>query len=151
MPNPMRVRRCRSLVMATGTFAVLVLASASLSAAAQTTDTLTAEQLKPLVRDKTWAITFGGELKDPARTAYWDFKADGSLCGRHGGNKAGTKCADTGQWQLQGDAICWQLQWIGEAYGYKSMCSRVRKADGKTYELIDQSGRVPLVPFYPLN
>lgn len=132
--------------------AALLIYVLSLVAAAQTaSDTLTAEQLKPLVSDKTWAITFGGELKDPARTAYWDFKADGSLCGRQHGSKVGSTCADTAQWKLQGDAVCWQFQWIGETYGYKSMCARVRKADSKTYTLIDQSGRVPPVPFYPVN
>ena len=159
MPNTMRSRTCRSRVMATGTFAkVLAFSIVALAlivpfaAAAQTAaDTLPAEQLKSLVNGKTWAITFGGELKDPARTAHWDFKADGSLCGRQHGSKAGTTCADAGQWKLQGDAICWQFQWIGETYGYKSLCVRVRKAEGKTYEAIDQSGRVPPVPFYPLN
>jgi hypothetical protein len=145
--------------MATGTFTKIRAFSfgplalvATFAAVGQTAaDTLPAEQLKSLVTDKTWAITFGGELKDPARTAHWDFKADGSLCGRHHGSKAGSKCADTAQWKLQGDAICWQFQWIGESYGYKSMCARVRKSDAKVYELIDQSGRVPPAPFYPLN
>jgi hypothetical protein len=145
--------------VATGTFAKILAVAivpvafvAPFVVAAQTTaGTLIAEQLKPLVSDKTWAITFGGELKDPARTAYWDFKADGSLCGRQHGSKAGTKCADSGHWKLQSDAICWQFQWIGETYGYKSLCVRVRKMDEKMYEAIDQSGRVPPVPFYPLN
>ncbi len=123
----------------------------SFAAAAQTSDTLTAEQLKPLVGGRTWAITFGGELTDPARTAYWDFKADGSLCGRLHGSKAGTECAYIGKWKLHADTICWELQWIGGSYGYKSVCARVRKAEGKTYEVIDQNGKMPPVPFYPLN
>ena len=159
MPNTVRDWTCRSRVMVPGTFAKLLAWSAGFFAlvlpfavAAQTpADSLSASQLKLLVNDKTWAITFGGELTDPARTAYWDFKADGSLCGRQHGSKAGTKCADSGQWKLQGDAICWQFQWIGETYGYKSLCARVRKAGGKTYEAIDEVGRVPPVPFYLID
>src|SRR5688572_17240250 len=159
MPNTMHGRTCRSRVMTLGTFTrILTLSVGTLAVvvpfaadAQAPSDTLPADQLKLLVTDKIWAITFGGELKDPARTAHWDFKADGLLCGRHHGSKTGTKCADTAQWKLQGDAICWQFQWIGETYGYKSMCARVRKSDAKAYELIDQSGRVPPAPFYLLN
>ena len=159
MPNPLRSRTCRSQVMVPGTLTKILALSVGhlalvvpFAIAAQTpVDTLPASQLQLLVTDKTWAITFGGELTDAARTAHWDFKADGSLCGRQHGSKAGTKCADSGQWKLQGNAICWQFQWIGETYGYKSLCAHVRKAAGKTYEAIDQSGRVPPVPFYLIN
>ena len=124
----------------------------SFSVNAQTSsDALSAEQLKALVSGKTWALTFGGDLKDPSRTAYWDFKPDGSVCGRLHGDKQGSKCADTGNWKLQGDVLCWNFEWIGVNYGYKSTCKRVRRADGKFYELIDPEGKMQAVPFYPLE
>jgi hypothetical protein len=125
----------------------------SFAATAQTlTSDLTAEQLTTLVSGKTWAISFGGELTitDPARTAYWDFKADGSVCGRLHGSKAKTKCADTGKWKLQGDLLCWDFTWMGESHDYKSLCAHARKAEGKTYLLIEQNGKFT-VPFYPVN
>jgi len=126
---------------------------ASFAATAQiTASDLTAEQLKTLVSGKTWAISFGGELTitDPGRTAYWDFKADSSVCGRLHGSKAKTKCADTGKWKLQGDMLCWDFTWMGEGHDYKSLCAHARKAEGKGYLLIEQNGKMT-VPFYPTN
>lgn len=114
-------------------------------------DALSAEQLKALVSGKTWALTFGGDLKDPSRTAYWDFKPEGSVCGRLHGAKQGSKCADAGTWKLQGDVLCWNFEWIGVNYGYQSTCKRVRKADGKLYELIDPEGKMQAVPFHPVD
>ena len=126
----------------------------SFAATAQTSaGDLTAEQLRTLVSGKTWALAFGGEqtVTDPGRTAYWDFKADGSVCGRLHGSKAGTKCADNGKWKLQGDTLCWDFQWMGESHEYKSLCVHARKAEGKNYQMIDQNGKLPPVPFYPVN
>ena len=125
----------------------------SFAATAQTSASdLTAKELKTVVTGKTWAISFGGEptVKDPGRTAYWDFKADGSVCGRLHGSKAKTKCADTGKWTLQGDLLCWDFTWMGESHDYKSLCGRARKADGKNYQLVEQNGKMT-VPFYPVN
>jgi hypothetical protein len=125
----------------------------SFGATAQTSASdLTAEELKTVVTGKTWAIHFGSEdtIKDPGRAAYWDFNADGSVCGRLHGSKAKTKCADTGKWKLQGDLLCWDFTWMGESRDYKSLCGHARKAEGKTYQLVEQNGRMT-VPFYPVN
>jgi hypothetical protein len=133
---------------------VPVVFAVSFVATAQTSvSDLTAEQLKTLVFGKTWAIARWGDptITDPGRTAYWDFKADGSVCGRLHGSKAGTKCADTGKWKLQGDTLCWDFTWMGESHDYKSLCVRAHKAGGKNYQLIDASGKLPPVLSYPVN
>lgn len=109
--------------------------------------TLTSEQLQTLVRGNTWAVQFGGGSD---LVAFWDFNADGSLCGRLRGAKAGTKCADVGKWKLHSDKICWDFSWLGETYNYKSVCARARKSDERTYVLIDQTGKLPSVPFHPV-
>ena len=105
-------------------------------------------KLQILFRGKTWAMEYGGV---PDLMAIWDFNADGSLCGRLSGAKAGTKCADIGKWKLQGDMICWDFNWLGEGYSYKSVCARVRKVDDRTYLLTDQSGKLPPLPFHPVT
>jgi hypothetical protein len=58
---------------------------------------------------------------------------------------------DIGKWKLQGDMICWDFNWLGEVYGYNSVCARVRKADDRTYLLTDQSGKLPPLPFHPVT
>jgi hypothetical protein len=124
----------------------------SFSAAAQTTpDLLAAEQVRNLVNGKTWALSFQGNLANPATVAYWDFKSDGSVCARFANSKATDRCADDGKWRLQGDELCWDLQRIGETYGYKSVCVRVRKVDEKRYEAIAQDGRMAPAAFYPVK
>jgi hypothetical protein len=125
----------------------LVLA-VSVALAQQPAGTLSAEQLQILFRGKTWAMEYGGV---PDLLAIWDFNTDGSLCGRLSGAKAGTKCADIGKWKLQGDMICWDFNWLGEGYSYKSVCAHVRKADDRTYLLTDQSGKLPPLPFHPVT
>ena len=119
---------------------------AASSALAQTSGSdLSADEVKALVTDKVWNITIGGG--DPNVTAFWDFKADGSLCGRLRGGTAQSKCADDGKWKIQGDTLCWDFKWIGEQYGYKSLCGRVRKGDATSYQLIDPAGKYEPVLF----
>jgi ABC-type transport system substrate-binding protein len=131
-------------------FMPLAFAVAFVATAQTLVSTLTAEQLKTLVNGKTLAIGRWGDptVTDPGRTAYWDFKADGLVCGRFHGSKAGTKCADTGKWRLQGDTLCWDFQWMGESHDYKSLCVRAHKAEGKNYQLIDTNGKLPPVLSY---
>ena len=124
----------------------------SFAAAAQTAaDHLTADQLKNLVSGRTWAIAWQRDLTNPSTLTYWDFKADGSVCARFVGGKVKDKCADDGKWRLQGEALCWQLQRIGETYGYKSVCVRIRKVDEERYEAIAQDGKMNPPLFYPVK
>lgn len=113
---------------------------------------LTAEQVKQLTSGRTWAVAFQKEnLANPHLTAYWTFEADGKLCARLFGSKAGTKCADEGKWRFEGDQVCWKLQWMGESgqYNYKSACGRPRKIGDKTYEFIDVSKDLIWLVFQP--
>ena len=122
------------------------------AAVAQTAaDHLTADQLKNLVSGRTWAIAWQRDLANPLTVAHWDFKADGSVCARFAGGKAKDKCGDDGKWRLQGEALCWELQRIGETYGYKSVCVRIRKVDERRYEAIAQDGKMNPPLFYPLK
>ena len=111
-----------------------------------------ADQLKTLVEAKTWAMSFQGNLSNPGTVTYWDFKADGSICARFVGSKPKDKCADEGTWQVKGNVLCWELQRIGETYGYKSTCVRARKVDNKRYDAIAVEGfKMAPVAFYPIK
>ena len=113
---------------------------------------LSAEELKSVVHGKTWALTYttDRELKNPTNVAYWDFRANGTVCARFPNAKPKTPCADEGKWRLEGQRLCWDLARIGETYGYKSRCVQVRKLDAKRFEAFSGDGKLPIV-FYPMK
>lgn len=142
--------KIRSLVAAAN-IGFMFLLVVGIAAEAAEIKVLTADQLKNLVSGRTWAIAWQRDLTNPSTLTYWDFKADGSVCARFAGSKAKDKCADDGKWRLQGEALCWELQRIGETYGYKSVCVRVRKVDEKRYEAIARDGKMAPAAFYPVK
>jgi hypothetical protein len=138
--------------LALGSFLFCCNALVASGASAQTsTDFLAAEQVKKLVSGRTWAIGWQRDLANAATVTHWDFKADGTVCARFIGAKAKDKCADDGKWQLRGEVLCWELQRIGEFYGFKAACVRVRKVDEKRYEAIAEDGRLHPPLFYPVK
>lgn len=38
-------------------------------------------------------------------------------------------CADRGTWHIEGDAICYELMWFGEAYDVRKNCFTVVALD----------------------
>ena len=70
--------------------------------------------------------------------AYWEWKADGSVCMRSE-EKTG-KCTDTGTWKMDGDRLCWQLEWYGGDLGFKSNCVRLSDKGKGRYLGIDDQG-----------
>lgn len=139
------------LLVAAANIGFMFLLVGGIAAEAAEIKVLTADQLKILVSGRTWAIAWGGDVTNPLTLTHWDFKADGSVCARYVGAKAKDKCADDGKWRLQGEVLCWELQRIGETYGYKSVCVRVRKVDEKRYEAVAQDGKMHPPLFYPLK
>lgn len=78
--------------------------------------TLDAEEVRSVTMDRTWEAKAG-------TTAYWTWHSDGAVCLRLN-DKTGT-CADTGKWRLDGQRVCYELTWYGEAYQLKSACFRI--------------------------
>ena len=70
--------------------------------------------------------------------AYWEWKSDGSVCMRHE-DKSGN-CMDTGKWKMDGDRLCWQLEWYGGDLGFKSNCVRLSDKGKGRYLGIDDQG-----------
>lgn len=98
------------------------------------------EELAGIVKGRKWQVAIGGDLADPLTQAYWDFNADGSMCARFAGGKPNDRCADDGQWKLDGQTLCWELQRIGEQYGYRSACVRVQKVNARDYPMHNVKG-----------
>ena len=82
------------------------------------------------------------DLANQLTVAHWDFRRDGTVCARFLGGKSNDPCADEGRWQMSGDALCWELQRIGETYGYKKACMQVRRLDDKRYEGVPGDGKL---------
>lgn len=101
---------------------------------------LEAEELNSLVKGRKWLVATGGDLSNQGTSAYWDFNSDGSMCVRFAGAKPNERCADEGQWKLDGQTVCWELKRIGEQYGYKSACVRVQKLGAQDYEMHNVKG-----------
>ena len=107
------------------------------------------DELGNLVKGRKWMIAFAGNLS--GLTAYWDFNADGSMCVRVVGAKPDDRCADNGQWKLDAQSLCWDLNWMGEQYGYKSACVRVQKVDEQRYEAFNIKGGYRQFVFRPVK
>ena len=98
------------------------------------------EELNSLVKGRKWLVAIGGDLSNAGTSAYWDFNSDGSMCVRFAGAKPDDPCADNGQWKIDGQTVCWELKRIGEQYGYKSACVRVRRIGERDYEMHNVKG-----------
>ena len=68
---------------------------------------------------------------------YWSWNEDGSVCLRI--NDPTSDCQDTGTWAIDGDFICYELEWWGEAYGQRAACISVVAHEGRPYEVIFQA------------
>ena len=125
--NPMLLLMVRSL-----TAAILIVTSAF----SQTTPTkIVGDDLNALASGRSWGISYYGDTNNPALTMVWDFRKDGSVCARSPSGKKGDKCMDEGKWNVKGEAICWELTWMGEPAGFKANCFSVKKIDQELFQL----------------
>lgn len=113
----------------------LALALSEAGAAAQPAGSVGGGELTTLVAGRSWSLSPYGDPDNAALSMVWDFRRDGSVCARAAGTKAGDPCADEGRWTLKGDVLCWELNWYGASYGFKSACSAVRASAPGRLEL----------------
>ena len=118
--------------------------AASMSASAQSSPTpLSSEQVRTLVSGKVLALRFpGAPPSDPKFFSHWDFKSDGTVCGRLIGSQPNTECADVGTWKVQDNSLCWSLQRIGTSTGINAVCGSIQMSSDGLYELRDGAGRI---------
>jgi len=77
---------------------------------------------------------------------YWSWNEDGSVCLRL--DEPGGDCADTGTWSIDGNFICYELEWWGEAYGQRDACLSVVAHDGTPYEVLFQGDALVSTMFH---
>ena len=107
------------------------------------------DELGNLVKGRKWMISPHGNFSETS--PYWDFHADGSMCVRLPGSKPDAPCADAGQWRIDGQALCWDLKWYGESYGFKSACMRIRKVGEQQFEAFNITGGYRQFVFRPVK
>ena len=100
-------------------------------------EALSEEESRALLNGTTWKMGWSGSFASDWGT-YWDWKPDGSVCGRLGGAKKGESCADVGKWRLEGNRLCWQYTWFNAFGYYKAGCFHIEGADEGKYLAINE-------------
>ena len=77
---------------------------------------------------------------------YWSWNEDGSVCLRL--FEPNGDCADTGTWAIDGDFICYELAWWGEAYGQRAACISAVAHEGMPYEVLFQDDVLVVTMFH---
>ncbi len=86
--------------------------------------------IQNLALQGTWAAQDGW--------GYWSWKEDNSVCFRL--FEKDTKCADTGTWVINDNAICYEFTWWGEIADVRINCVTVHALDDDRYETKHHGG-----------
>jgi len=95
-------------------------------------DALSEEESRALLNGTTWKMEM--PLGEIISVFYWDWKADGSVCGRIQGANKDEPCTAVGQWRLKGNRLCWQYDWLPP---YGVACFRIEGTGERKYLLIN--------------
>jgi len=95
-----------------------------------------AKAVRAVASGKTWQTKKVGGVA--TGYAWWSWQSDGSVCLRV--DEPTGSCFDKGKWNLDGDRLCWQLEWHGSDLGLKSACVRVADQGKGRYLGIDEGG-----------
>lgn len=71
---------------------------------------------------------------------YWSWDKGGTVCLRIG-DMAGD-CADTGEWKVTGNVVCYELGWWGESVGERENCFTVQDLGDGRYETLFYGGNM---------
>lgn len=120
--------------------AMLFVLAATTPLVSAAVEPLGAESLGKMLDGKQWELKWAACMGAPPCRAYWDWKADGSVCARAIDAARDDRCADEGRWRLNENTLCWDLQWFGSDSGVKSACVRVEPAGAGQYTAIRVGG-----------
>ncbi len=105
------------------------------------------EESRALLNGTTWKFGLQGSFTGNF-VHYWDWKPDGSVCGRIGGDNKDGPCADVGQWRLEGNRLCWRYTWMNALGYYKVGCFRIEgTGEGKYLAINDKTGNLAFAFF----
>lgn len=105
---------------------------------------LSEEESRVLLNGTTWKMGVQRSFA-PNRVRYWEWKPDGSVCGRLPGLAREEPCTDIGQWQLEGNRLCWRFDVLIE---YRVACFRIERAGDREYHLINDKTNNQVYVFY---
>ena len=104
-------------------------------------EALSEEESRALLNGTTWKLGWSGNFTSEY-VDYWDWKPDGSVCGRIWGANKNKPCATVGQWRLEGNRLCWRYDWLLYTY-YKVACVRIEGTGERKYLAInDKTGNL---------
>ena len=111
-------------------------------------EALSEEESRALLNGTTWKMGTHGNFTYKNWVTYWDWKRDGSVCGRIGGANKYDPCADVGKWRLEGNRLCWQYTWLNPFEFYKVGCVRIEGTGERKYLAInDKTGNLAFAFF----
>ena len=108
-------------------------------------EALSEEEIQALLNGTTWKMGWSGSFTSEY-TDSWEWKPDGSVCGRDRYLDKDEPCTDVGKWRLEGNRLCWQYTWWPTSGGmgyYKAACFRIEGTGERKYLLInDKTGNL---------
>ena len=118
-------------VIALGGFLLAIVANSAYAEA------LSEEESRALLNGTTWKMGWLGNFTHP-HVDYWDWKPDGSVCGRMGAANKDDPCAEVGQWRLEENRLCWRYDWLYASGGYSVACVRIEGTGQRKYLAISE-------------
>ncbi len=100
-------------------------------------DDLSGDTLRETVEGITWAAEDGW--------GFWKWQTNNELCVMT--YSPDEECTDSGPWAIEDDALCYELEWWGEAYGLRKNCFVVRSLDDGRYDAVPKDSAVDSAVF----
>lgn len=89
-------------------------------------------ELRDLALRGTWSASLG--------YGYWTWKEDNTVCLRlHEPNE---NCSDTGTWKIDGNKLCYEYTWWGQAEDMRELCLTIIALDGGQFEVRHEGEKV---------
>ncbi len=103
-------------------------------------EALSEEESRALLNGTTWKMGWSGSFASDWVT-YWDWKPDGSVCGRIMVTNKDDPCVDVGQWRLEGNRLCWRYDWLPAPHlrsSFRVACVRIEGPGERKYLAISE-------------
>jgi hypothetical protein len=89
---------------------------------------------------KLQELALGGVWASENDWGFWEWHADNTVCLRV--NSAEGDCDDHGTWSLDGNVLCYELEWYGRGEDVRKNCFTVHALDDNKYKTVLSGGAV---------
>ena len=108
--------------------AALAISLGLLSSSPAFAQTLDGDTIRDLALQGTWAA-------QGAVSGFWSWSEDNTVCLRMGRVfDPDGDCADTGNWSINDNVMCYELTWLWESYDVRKNCYTVHPLEDGRYE-----------------